>query len=343
MKGQFSGRWRGLAGFYAMLLLFLSPFAAVVADVKLGNTACRHYGSGQAKFLWATPNPNLHITLTAGPCGLFSRISEGWWRYGWEWRDPLGYFSQENAQKRQQLWMQKEVFDARYHAAKAAEKLRGVKPYLQSECCSITRETCEAVVLGVEQGSANTVNGLQDAVIGVVNLSPSLCSLAASPFTDFRFGEIPSPDWSTGWTMEEDQWMHSGGKFVGGEGLLALITYGASGYLQGAGCAQKGLMAADKAEDVSKAAKAADKADDVARGADKLDDAARIVKPKGGTYKLTDPKTGKVIRTGRTENLNRRMLEHRRNPATKDLDFIIDKRTDREAGSNYCMTIISRL
>ncbi len=50
--------------------------------------------------------------------------------------------------------------------------------------------------------------------------------------------------------------------------------------------------------------------------------------PKGGTYVLRDPVSGKVIRTGRTNNLNRRRLEHRRYPQTKDLQFKVDKRTN---------------
>jgi hypothetical protein len=50
--------------------------------------------------------------------------------------------------------------------------------------------------------------------------------------------------------------------------------------------------------------------------------------PKGGTYKLRDPESGRVRRTGRTNDLERRKLEHGRNPETKDLDFEVDRRTD---------------
>jgi RHS repeat-associated protein len=50
--------------------------------------------------------------------------------------------------------------------------------------------------------------------------------------------------------------------------------------------------------------------------------------PKGGTYKLEEPQTGAVKRTGRTKDLKRRQLEHARGEATKDLDFRVDKRTD---------------
>jgi len=50
--------------------------------------------------------------------------------------------------------------------------------------------------------------------------------------------------------------------------------------------------------------------------------------PKGGTYKLTDRKTGQVRRTGRTNDLERRQAEHARDPETGDLKFDVDKKTD---------------
>ena len=49
---------------------------------------------------------------------------------------------------------------------------------------------------------------------------------------------------------------------------------------------------------------------------------------RGGVYRLRDPISGKVERTGRTNNLHRRKLEHGRDPATKDLVFESVFRTD---------------
>jgi hypothetical protein len=49
---------------------------------------------------------------------------------------------------------------------------------------------------------------------------------------------------------------------------------------------------------------------------------------KGGTYKLVDPSTGDVARTGRTNNLDRRLDEHARSPETGGLVFEVDRRTD---------------
>ncbi|MEZ4103845.1 MAG: FG-GAP-like repeat-containing protein [Candidatus Paceibacterota bacterium] len=52
------------------------------------------------------------------------------------------------------------------------------------------------------------------------------------------------------------------------------------------------------------------------------------VEAVGGTYKLIDSETGKVVRTGRTNNLERREYEHARNPETRDYDFEVNRRTD---------------
>ena len=52
------------------------------------------------------------------------------------------------------------------------------------------------------------------------------------------------------------------------------------------------------------------------------------VDTRGGTYKLVDPETGEVMRTGRTKDLTRRKAEHARDPILKDYDFEVDKMTD---------------
>jgi len=50
--------------------------------------------------------------------------------------------------------------------------------------------------------------------------------------------------------------------------------------------------------------------------------------PRGGTYVLRDPVTGKVARTGRSNDLARRAGEHARDPRTRDLQFEPVHRTD---------------
>jgi hypothetical protein len=57
----------------------------------------------------------------------------------------------------------------------------------------------------------------------------------------------------------------------------------------------------------------------------------RQATPRGGTYTLHDASTDKVMRTGRTKDLERRKGEMLRDPATKDLVFKPDRTTD-----DYC-------
>lgn len=53
--------------------------------------------------------------------------------------------------------------------------------------------------------------------------------------------------------------------------------------------------------------------------------------PKGGTYLLVDQRTGKVMRTGRTKDLERRKVEHQRDPETRPYPMKEDKRTDNRS------------
>ena len=49
---------------------------------------------------------------------------------------------------------------------------------------------------------------------------------------------------------------------------------------------------------------------------------------RGGTYRLTDPVTGRVRYVGQTNDLARRRVEHANDPRFRDLDFEIRHRTD---------------
>jgi RHS repeat-associated protein len=59
-----------------------------------------------------------------------------------------------------------------------------------------------------------------------------------------------------------------------------------------------------------------------------LEGSAEAAPPRGGTYLQRDAETGAVVRTGRSNNLPRREGEHARDPATRDLEFEVDRRTD---------------
>ncbi|MDP1660776.1 MAG: RHS repeat-associated core domain-containing protein, partial [Phycisphaerales bacterium] len=110
------------------------------------------------------------------------------------------------------------------------------------------------------------------------------------------------------------------------------------------------VQAGDKAKDAVHAreaaagtAKASDQAGDTGKVADEATDAAKVldeagdagkagktVAPKGGTYKLKDPETHAVRRTGQTNDLDRRKKEHARGKETEDLEFEVDRRSDSE-------------
>ncbi|MFN9410933.1 MAG: polymorphic toxin-type HINT domain-containing protein [Pirellula sp.] len=97
---------------------------------------------------------------------------------------------------------------------------------------------------GVAQGACNIVNGVQDAAVGVVNVAIAVPNGIASgidyvtgatdPHYQIRIPYVDSPDWSRNrWTEEGGTpggWddMHGWSKFAGGEGVMSLITGGAS-------------------------------------------------------------------------------------------------------------------
>ena len=77
-------------------------------------------------------------------------------------------------------------------------------------------------------------------------------------------------------------------------------------------------------------------AEELAEGAE------AVLLPRGGTYKLVEKETGRVMRTGRTNNLARRRLEHLRHPALGKYEFEIDRRTDSYAAQRGREQIIHR-
>jgi len=94
----------------------------------------------------------------------------------------------------------------------------------------------------------------------------------------------------------------------------------------GAGAAIKAARLANKVDDAADGVKAV-------RNADKAKDAATAAESgaKGGTYKLKDPESGEVRRTGQSKDLDRRKGEHARGEETKGLDFEVDRRSGSKA------------
>jgi hypothetical protein len=91
--------------------------------------------------------------------------------------------------------------------------------------------------------------------------------------------------------------------------------------------AKKAANVADGTTDV---ARAGTEAGDLAAGTKKIAQADNVgdAGAKGGVYRLKDPDTGQVIRTGRSGNLDVRKVQHARDKALKDYDFEVVFRTD---------------
>jgi RHS repeat-associated protein len=66
-------------------------------------------------------------------------------------------------------------------------------------------------------------------------------------------------------------------------------------------------------------------------GLEKLAARTGAAETRGGTYLLRDPVTGKIMRTGRSNDLLRRAAEHGRDPALRDFQFQVVDRTDNYA------------
>ncbi len=86
-------------------------------------------------------------------------------------------------------------------------------------------------VTGLEQGGANIVNGLQDSIIGLVNMPAAFVNGIAwleeqvgilDKTRPIRAPYIPSPDWSKGLVFEEDDLSHNVSKFSGSAGVELL-------------------------------------------------------------------------------------------------------------------------
>jgi len=101
-------------------------------------------------------------------------------------------------------------------------------------------EGTKGFLLGAGQGILNTVNGLQDMAIGVLNLPAAGINGIAylqekvgilNPDDPLRVPYIPSPDWSrdkiTHESGEPGSWSdtHGWSKFAGATGVTAFVSY----------------------------------------------------------------------------------------------------------------------
>jgi hypothetical protein len=89
---------------------------------------------------------------------------------------------------------------------------------------SWTAQVETAGALGVLQGAANTVNGVQDGLVGIANLPGVIYNNTAGYILGAPLAQsIPSPDWSNNLITAEDPTLHAVSKGLGGTGATMLI------------------------------------------------------------------------------------------------------------------------
>lgn len=79
-------------------------------------------------------------------------------------------------------------------------------------------------LLGAGQGVFNTLNGVTDIGIGLVNLGVSTSPAGHLLAIGGVDTDIESPDWSNGLITEEDPELHEWSKTLGGNGAVTLAT-----------------------------------------------------------------------------------------------------------------------
>ncbi|MFQ3593042.1 MAG: hypothetical protein SNJ82_07615 [Gemmataceae bacterium] len=84
-----------------------------------------------------------------------------------------------------------------------------------------------AFLSGGAQGAVNIINGVQDAVIAIPNIVPTVYNVTAGNLGAPRMGYIPSPDWSKDLIYVGEP-THGISKFIGGQGGFLLLTMGLS-------------------------------------------------------------------------------------------------------------------
>ena len=113
---------------------------------------------------------------------------------------------------------------------------------------------------------------------------------------------------------------------AGGGGLVDLPVNVATGAAIGS-VLRAGEATLEVAGDLRKVERAAIKGKKAAQLAEEVEQGA-AASAKGGTYVLSDPETGQVMRTGRTKDHKRREKEHRFHPETKQLGYEVELESD---------------
>ncbi|MEN6384742.1 MAG: RHS repeat-associated core domain-containing protein, partial [Phycisphaerales bacterium] len=108
---------------------------------------------------------------------------------------------------------------------------------INSECA---KAAAIGTLAGTAQGLLNTVNGVQDAAVSTMNLATGIWNSSGALIYDKQLGYTPSPDWSRDLIVHESENAHDASKFLGGNGLITVVTAG-TGSGQAAKSAQQGI------------------------------------------------------------------------------------------------------
>jgi hypothetical protein len=94
---------------------------------------------------------------------------------------------------------------------------------------------------GTAQGLLNTVNGVQDSAVSVMNLGVGIWNNSGALLYDKELEYFLSPDWSRDVIVQESDAAHEASKYLGGNGLITVVSAGAGSGGQAAKTAKEGI------------------------------------------------------------------------------------------------------
>ena len=171
----------------------------------------------------------------------------------------------------------------------------------------------KATGLGLGQGGANLINGVQDIGVGVINLPAAAWNVTAGNLGAKTAPYVPSADWSKNLVTEENDTLHSVSKFLTGEGTVTLATMGLAQaskvrYL-------RNLEKAEKTEQALEVLSKAEKAFRVGRNFETEAEAAKAWQ----VYQRAAQSKGLII------GKNQEILEHAGQEGRDVLHFVMGK------------------